>query len=352
MCILFLAVLKSQRLPLVIASNRDEFTSRDTINPTLGGCFPSLPHVISGKDIKAGGTWAATDTRNGRTATVLNVAPSEMMADAPSRGALPLSWIRAGAETSPRTFLEDLLSTESGDNRQYAGFSLIVTDVVYSDEQGQFTVSVFFGTNSFKQEKGRCHIQDLSSPGIYALTNDGVVLCDEVARSLESCKLFWPKARRGHSLLASIMNSIGTTYQENDGSQMIERLINDLMTTLLLSMQVDDEHSNSISAASKTSGQKNKLEDKMPDGQAAWEAHVSDARGSQSTQEVPIFLAWSQYATRISTVVVISTQQNQRSLRIHYADQSYGEFGPQARTTLGPFEVDRASESCEYSAAL
>ena len=106
MCITFIAVGQHPRYPLVFASNRDEFTARETLRPGLGAAYPDThPQLIAGRDLRAGGTWSATDPRSGRSATVLNVAPSVAMPQgSPSRGELPLMWINAPPDTAPCDF--------------------------------------------------------------------------------------------------------------------------------------------------------------------------------------------------------------------------------------------------------
>jgi hypothetical protein len=76
---------------------RDELRSRQFDVPAEW--WPQAPGVIGGRDRQAGGTWCASNIRNGVTGVVLN-RPERPLADvgAPSRGVLPLLAARHGAE--------------------------------------------------------------------------------------------------------------------------------------------------------------------------------------------------------------------------------------------------------------
>ena len=87
---------------------------------------------------------------------------------------------QASAESDPKDFLEALLAK----GHRYAGFSLVIADVVASDAPGGgggggggggLVPRLWFGTNAPGQTRGS-RIKDLSRPGTYALTNDAVVL--------------------------------------------------------------------------------------------------------------------------------------------------------------------------------
>ena len=332
MCILFMAVGKHPTLPLVIASNRDEFTARATLAPGLGTAYPdTLPHVIAGKDLRAGGTWSATDTLNGRSATVLNVAPSvQMPAGSPSRGALPLLWIDAPADATPLSFLEGLFAGYDG--LKYAGFSLIVSSVQPGAKAGSDPiVRCAFGTNAHMQQRGMVYIQDLSTPGVFAFTNDGAIYDDTIAVSELTREIYWPKARRGHALMTNMLEV------NKQKKILLDSLISNLLTKLLGCDQVQDEHSTQrklIGGESKTGTEEH------GHGRRDWEDHISAARQLAVSAEVPIFLSWGTYATRTSTLVMFSVPKNgkdRNSLHLHYVDQGFDANGACEPTKLGPF---------------
>ena len=54
MCTLAIYFKVTRSYPVVIAANRDEFLARPAGNPTT---LAHHPHVVGGKDLKAGGTW-------------------------------------------------------------------------------------------------------------------------------------------------------------------------------------------------------------------------------------------------------------------------------------------------------
>lgn len=96
MCLVGVALGVSERFPLVIAANRDEFLARPTAaldwwRPGVGeGSDP----ILGGRDLKGGGTWLGVSAA-GRIALVTNVREAEDVApDAPSRGEIVERWLR------------------------------------------------------------------------------------------------------------------------------------------------------------------------------------------------------------------------------------------------------------------
>lgn len=125
MCLVALALAQSRRFPLVLASNRDEFLDRpatglDWWQPPEGG-----PPLLSGRDLKAGGTWLGLSAA-GRLGFVTNVrAPAALRPQAPSRGALVPRWLRGdlGFEAYWR----------ATHGAGYDGFNLIAADMARGD---------------------------------------------------------------------------------------------------------------------------------------------------------------------------------------------------------------------------
>ena len=62
MCLIALAWRMRADLPLVVAANRDEFYDRPT---RAAHAWDDAPHVIGGRDLRAGGSWLAA-SRGGR----------------------------------------------------------------------------------------------------------------------------------------------------------------------------------------------------------------------------------------------------------------------------------------------
>lgn len=95
MCLVALALGQSDRFPLVLASNRDEFFDRPAAPLAWWRSEPDAPELLGGRDLQAGGTWLAL-TPTGRLALVTNVRGGVSGPEgAPSRGALVPAWLSA-----------------------------------------------------------------------------------------------------------------------------------------------------------------------------------------------------------------------------------------------------------------
>jgi hypothetical protein len=87
MCTAVLSV--SPGLPVLLAGVRDEFTDRAWAPP--GRHWPSLPGLLGGRDLQAGGTWLAVAPDGRRAACVLNgIGQLARAGQRQSRGTLPL----------------------------------------------------------------------------------------------------------------------------------------------------------------------------------------------------------------------------------------------------------------------
>ncbi|MBL7944559.1 MAG: NRDE family protein [Flavobacteriales bacterium] len=94
MCLITLAYHVHPRYPLVLAANRDEFDERPTAPASW---WSDAPHVLAGRDLRAGGTWLGI-TRHGHFAALTNHrdlrrAPKQ----GPSRGLLVRSALEGAA---------------------------------------------------------------------------------------------------------------------------------------------------------------------------------------------------------------------------------------------------------------
>lgn len=117
MCLILFAQDAHPEYPLVFAGNRDEFYER----PSAPAAFwDDGPHVLGGRDLKAGGTWLGV-TRHGHWATVTNVRDQmPHRDDAPSRGHLVAKYLTE--EPAPETYLE----TVEAEADRYNGFNLLL----------------------------------------------------------------------------------------------------------------------------------------------------------------------------------------------------------------------------------
>ncbi len=175
MCLLLLAVRKHPDYKLILAANRDEYYDR----PTAPAAFwNEAPHLLAGKDLRAGGTWLGI-TRQGRIAAITNYRdPASMKTKAPSRGRL-VSGFLLGQE-SPERFLKGLAQEKD----RYNGFNLII---------GEKDQLYWFSNRGDGAHK--------LSPGLYGLSN----------RLLDSP---WPKVTRSKEAMASLLSEQKNPPQE------------------------------------------------------------------------------------------------------------------------------------------
>lgn len=123
MCLIVFAWQVIPGVPLIAAANRDEFYDRPA---TAADNWPEAPHVIAGRDLRAGGTWmgVAQEGSNGaRFAAITNIrGPQERRADAPSRGALVAEYLAGDMSAA------QYIARISGDSEAYNGFNLVLGD--------------------------------------------------------------------------------------------------------------------------------------------------------------------------------------------------------------------------------
>ncbi len=92
MCLIALAYRAHPRYPFIVAANRDEFLDRATAPARF---WPEAPHILAGKDLRAGGTWMGV-TRFGRFAAITNHRDMRRApVVGPSRGLLALAALDA-----------------------------------------------------------------------------------------------------------------------------------------------------------------------------------------------------------------------------------------------------------------
>jgi len=182
MCLLAFSYDATPTHSLVFAGNRDEFYDRPTAPAAV---WEDAPHVLGGRDLKAGGTWMGV-TRTGHWGVVTNIRePDAYHPDARSRGALVADYLRD--EPPPEQYLEALASEAD----RYNGFNLLVGT----------PTSLYYYSN---RESGVHAVQ----PGIHGLSNDRL-------------DTPWPKVERATARLRARLD------QEEPSPEALLELLND-----------------------------------------------------------------------------------------------------------------------------
>ena len=160
MCLIAFAIGASERWPLVVASNRDEFFDRPTLplsqwQPTAGQT------IASGRDLLCGGTWLGA-TPGGRVAWLTNVRESQSIPAPASRGELVLRWLQG------RMQADDFMEQTEG--ASYSGFNLVLGDLATSSWTW-LSNRRFDGSSALPHLPVAGWTSRALSPGIYGLSN-------------------------------------------------------------------------------------------------------------------------------------------------------------------------------------
>ena len=153
MCLIAFAINATARWPLVVAANRDEFLDRPTL-PLARWLTPLGQEVISGRDLRAGGTWLGM-TPGGRLAFLTNVREPNPQLAPRSRGELIMRWLEHDRDAA------DFFETLKADNGAYAGFNLVL---------GDFQTNAWTWITNKSASDGAWQAQSLP-PGVYGLSN-------------------------------------------------------------------------------------------------------------------------------------------------------------------------------------
>ena len=153
MCLIAFAINASARWPLVVAANRDEFLDRPTL-PLARWRTGSGQNVISGRDLRAGGTWLGI-TPGGRMAFLTNVREAKPQVAASSRGELVTRWLEDDGDAA------SFVAALRADHCAYAGFNLVL---------GDFQRNAWTWVTNKSAIEGGWHSQPLAS-GVYGLSN-------------------------------------------------------------------------------------------------------------------------------------------------------------------------------------
>jgi uncharacterized protein with NRDE domain len=184
-CLLVIAWRSHPRFPLIAAANRDEFHDRPAA-PL--GHWPVPPHLVGGRDLRAGGAWLALD-RARRFGVVTNYRDLQRPAPGtPSRGELIPRYL--GESWGAGEFLAALEPHAS----RYSGFSLLL-----ADER-----ELWYASN-----RGRPFARALP-PGVYGLSNH---LLDTP----------WPKLARVRLAFRSWLDALGA--QQSPSRSALDALL-------------------------------------------------------------------------------------------------------------------------------
>lgn len=178
MCLIAFAIGASKRWPLVIASNRDEFLNRPTA-PLARWHTDAGQEVISGRDLRAGGTWLGLSP-GGRMAMLTNVREPHPVAGERSRGELVMRWLEGAMDA-------DQFMAQT-DTAAYGAFNLVL---------GDFQSSAWHWLSNQSNADGdpvRGWQSCALKPGVYGLSNGAL-------------DTPWPKTRMLKTALRKALNS-------------------------------------------------------------------------------------------------------------------------------------------------
>ncbi|MDC7716347.1 NRDE family protein [Vogesella sp. DC21W] len=144
MCIIALAYKTPALGPLVLLANRDEYYTRPALPLDF---WTDYPQILGGRDVQAGGSWMAIDTR-GRFAAVTHIREGRAVAAARSRGELVQRFV-------------------SGDDSALAYAAWLKA---HTGDYGPFNL-VFGQVNDLLHFNSRTKSLNRIAPGIHVLSN-------------------------------------------------------------------------------------------------------------------------------------------------------------------------------------
>ena len=184
--------------PTVLAFNRDEDFGRATERAGWRG------GVLAGWDTRAGGTWLGV-SRLGRLACLTNVreapGPPPPPAGAPSRGGLPLLYLRGEGASAPGEFLRGLAAGGFGGCalESLAGFNLVCCDLVSGEAALLSNRGPLAGLPQELAPAGRQFVQGFSNGP------PGTPEWAKVARGRRKLKALWRPETTADDLLEAVL---------------------------------------------------------------------------------------------------------------------------------------------------
>jgi uncharacterized protein with NRDE domain len=168
MCLILFGYKVSEKYPLILAANRDEFHQRPTKSMHF---WQESPYILAGKDLEQGGTWMGINKDTGRFAALTNYRdPAALNATAPSRGGIIVDFLTTNADINTHSI--DFQKTAHA----YNGFNLL------------------FGTK--EELYWFCNVKNSMEkvpPGVHGLSN----------RFLDTP---WPKVESGKKALQKVID--------------------------------------------------------------------------------------------------------------------------------------------------
>ena len=104
MCILLISIKPNSALPIIIASNRDEFHTRPTETLSI---WKDNPNILGGRDMEANGTWLAIN-KGGHFAAITNLPTNITACNLKSRGNIVTEALTSKLQIS--SFIKNLMN--------------------------------------------------------------------------------------------------------------------------------------------------------------------------------------------------------------------------------------------------
>ncbi|KAH7915451.1 NRDE protein-domain-containing protein [Hygrophoropsis aurantiaca] len=211
MCVAFYT-LEHPEYALILCANRDEYLSRPTEQAAFHSFGQTTEHslgdgrVLSGIDIRAGGTWLGID-RSGKIALLTNITEPATQQGS-SRGHLVASFLTADSLRYP---LVDNLQHLFPRDAKYAGFNLLLLAPSSTHEEQGLSFDSAYVTN--RGAGGNLTIHSLT---------DAQRRCGGISNGIDGKGADqWPKVHHG---LHSLQSIIDTPPPHESEEQLAERL--------------------------------------------------------------------------------------------------------------------------------
>lgn len=285
MCLILIAWRQRNDLRLILAANRDEYYDRPTDPARL---WNDAPHILAGRDRRAGGTWLGVD-RSGRYTAVTNIRePSQKREGLRSRGLLTTGYLDGNA--APGVYSRQIAAQRA----QYDSFNFIAGD---RDD--------LWFLNSSAGEPAKL------PPGVYGISN-GELDC------------LWPKVLKGKAELQRLLNAVVPPVPLRDRAGERESVVPGKSKTRSKSQPC--RHTLLTEPLFRLLADRTVPADgELPDTGVGieWERRLA-----------PAFIAAGQYGTRSSTVIIL-----QHDGTVHFSERSFDSNGRNSGESVHAFRI-------------